>query len=397
LTRTSIILRNEPFGGIYFNQKNGKMAMIDNDGFNSILEYLSEENLTHSQKKFVNLFFEPDSRETVQVLFQPCNKANIDSPIKTASPVLINIALNNYCNLNCSYCYSLIDSNTEKKDISLNDFDLLLSELVKNRVLQVALGGGEPTLHPDFIQILKRLRIEGNIIPNYTTNGTNLPSSILRATKEYCGAVALSYSQDREKVLFDALQKLIAHNIQIHLNLIMFKSQIPYLTKIVRKFVKRGICNVILLLFKPFGRATNLLHELPDFKDIVLLNKELLNIYNLQKDYEFTLSIDACSSFIFKNFQVHPYSIGPCTSAFYSACIDYNLELRPCSIMQHYKGIDLKKVSLKKAWDSIEFEKFRHTFTQPRFDNCKSCKHLISCLGGCPIMPEIVFCERTRK
>ena len=394
MIKTSIVLRNEPFGGIYFNQKNGKMALVDREGFNCILKYLSNENLTYSQNAFINSFFEEDGIDIINFLYKPFKTAHVETPIKATSPILVNIALNNYCNLNCMFCYALNDKETRKINLSLDVFDYLLNELRKNRVLQVALGGGEPTLHPNFVQILRKLRIEGNIIPNYTTNGTNLTHSILRATKKYCGAVAVSYSRDREKELFNAVQKLRRYNIQTHLNLIMFKSQIPYLAEIVKKFVKLGISNIILLLFKPIGRATNLRYEIPNLNDIARLNRELLKIYIFQKQYKFSLSIDACSSFIFRNFEIQSTSIGPCTSAFYSACIDYNLNMRPCSIMQQYKEIHLKQVSLKEAWNSKEFEEFRQKFAQLRYEDCKTCKHLIYCLGGCPIMPEIVFCEK---
>ena len=62
----------------------------------------------------------------------------------------------------------------------------------EHRPYQVAIGGaGEPTLHPDFCEVLKTSR-ELDIMPNYTTNGMHLSDKILYATKEYCGGVAVS-------------------------------------------------------------------------------------------------------------------------------------------------------------------------------------------------------------
>lgn len=157
------------------------------------------------------------------------------------------MSLNSICNLNCTYCYVPRKLKNSGHYLSLNDFNLLLPNLVESRVMQVALGGGEPTLHPNFIEILRRLRIEGNIIPNYTTNGCNLTEAILDASKKYCGAVAVSYSEKRENETLIAIQKLLENDIRTHLNIILLKSCIKKLANIVEKYAKLGISNVIFL------------------------------------------------------------------------------------------------------------------------------------------------------
>jgi MoaA/NifB/PqqE/SkfB family radical SAM enzyme len=52
---------------------------------------------------------------------------------------------------------------------------------------QVALGGGNPNQHPDFIEILRLTREDYGIVPNYTTNGRGLSDTVLEATRRYCG------------------------------------------------------------------------------------------------------------------------------------------------------------------------------------------------------------------
>ena len=36
----SLILRNEPFGGVYFDQSSGRMVMVDHEGFLTLIKYL---------------------------------------------------------------------------------------------------------------------------------------------------------------------------------------------------------------------------------------------------------------------------------------------------------------------------------------------------------------------
>ncbi|MFX0077358.1 MAG: radical SAM protein [Candidatus Hermodarchaeota archaeon] len=389
--KNSVILRNEPFGGIYFNQLNGKMAMVDHEGFMALLNFKSD-SLSTKQKQFTRVFFNAETPNNVEFRFEPVSKGEL-FPLKTSSPLIVNLAINNYCNLDCCYCYSLNEIENPRVDLSLDDLNFLLFEFRKNRVIQVAVGGGEPTLHPNFGEILRRLRVEGGIVPNYTTNGTTLTSEVLNASKKYCGAVAVSYSEERENQIDNAIRKLQKFGIQTHLNVIMLKSRIPNLAAIAEKYAKLGVSNIILLLFKPIGRGSNLTQEIPDTSDAKPLNQELIKIFSFNKKYGLILSIDACSSFIFKDFQMLSSSIGGCTSALYSCCVDYNLKMRPCSFLQHQEGIDLKKGNIKEAWNSVEFDNFRSSVNKPRFTGCSKCDYYSNCLGGCSLEPRLTFCK----
>jgi hypothetical protein len=62
----------------------------------------------------------------------------------------------------------------------------------EKRPFQVAIGGGEPTGHPEFVEILKTFNKLG-IVPNYTTNGKiQNRLHIFKATKENCGGIAVT-------------------------------------------------------------------------------------------------------------------------------------------------------------------------------------------------------------
>jgi len=349
--------------------------------------------LSEKQKRFNRLFFNYDSPKEVEFRFKPVGKG-VTLPLRASSPLIVNLSINNNCNLKCRYCYSLSDLDKLNTNLSLEDFNLLLSEFRRNRILQVALGGGEPTLHPNFVEFVKRLRVEGKTVPNYTTNGTNLTVPILEASSKYCGAVAVSYSEERESIIEEAIAKLCEYEISTHMNIIMLKSRIPRLATIAKKYATMGVSNLVLLLFKPIGRAATLSQEVPNSNDVIFLNNELISILSYKKKYGLTLSIDACSSFIFSEFQMLPSSIGGCSSAFYSCYIDYNLEMKPCSFLQRQKGINLNYNSIQQAWNSLQFENFRNSVIKPRFKGCVTCDYFYNCLGGCPLEPKLTFCKK---
>lgn len=74
---------------------------------------------------------------------------------------MANIALTKYCNLNCPYCFAQsMMTDSEKQNIEINSLNQILEWLKKTPEERIGLIGGEPTLHPQFKEILK-------IINNY--------------------------------------------------------------------------------------------------------------------------------------------------------------------------------------------------------------------------------------
>lgn len=68
--------------------------------------------------------------------------------------VPMNILLNNYCNLKCEYCFANEVIAEEKQNISLEDFQWLIDFLWRSGLDNIRLIGGEPTLHPQFADLL---------------------------------------------------------------------------------------------------------------------------------------------------------------------------------------------------------------------------------------------------
>ncbi len=99
-----LILRNEDFGGVYFNQLTGRMVMVDREGFLTLLKYLKKENLNGEEELFSKFFFRSNFPKEVELRINPTITAQPPySVLVTKTPVLIDLSLNNYCNLNCSY------------------------------------------------------------------------------------------------------------------------------------------------------------------------------------------------------------------------------------------------------------------------------------------------------
>ena len=87
---------------------------------------------------------------------------------------MANIVINNYCNLQCPYCFA--DSiNGVPENMSLNEFKDILTFI--NHAESINILGGEPTLHPQLqsiLNILYEYGVESQEVTWLFTNGINL-------------------------------------------------------------------------------------------------------------------------------------------------------------------------------------------------------------------------------
>lgn len=99
--------------------------------------------------------------------------------IWSTSPRQVSIALTNVCDLHCAYCYA------PKHKASLHTDQVLgwLKELDTEGCLGIGFGGGEPTLHPDFVDICKRVAGETQLAVTFTTHGHRLTPQLVESLK----------------------------------------------------------------------------------------------------------------------------------------------------------------------------------------------------------------------
>jgi len=87
-------------------------------------------------------------------------------------PKSIHLYITNECNLDCKKCYYR-SPNDEKQQLSLKRLTPLFREWKKYGLTSIAIGGGEPLLHPEIFEIVE-LAKQLNFFIAVTTNGTIL-------------------------------------------------------------------------------------------------------------------------------------------------------------------------------------------------------------------------------
>lgn len=303
-------------------------------------------------------------------------------------PELMDISITNWCDKGCPFCYK--SSTINGSHMALSDYKRIIDQAAEMQTFQVALGGGNPNQHPDFIEIIEYTASRG-IVPNYTTNGRGLSDDILEASRKYCGAVAVSVSayEPYEK-LSETILKLTDYGIKTNVHFILdaesISTAIDWLKNPPRYL--SGINAIVFLNYKPSGRKI--------FEKKLLRNSNLLDeFFSLATSPQRKIKVgfDACCiSAVFARTNANISMVDACDAGRFSLYVSEDLKVHPCSFQVAVSEGDLldNDTTLLDIWTkSKNMESFRNYFSSGR---CGKCHHRSVCMNGCPIFDDIVIC-----
>lgn len=277
----------------------------------------------------------------------------------------------------------------EQPNISVEDFAWIARQC-RGRCTQFALGGrGDPDQHEHF-ETLLRICLENRIVPNFTTSGLGMTPAIAQLCKRYCGAVAVSWY--RSAYTEQALDMLLAAGVTTNIHYVLGKNSIDEaVSRLQHDDFPAGINAVIFLLHKPVGQGSH--------ADVLEMDDPRVASFFEQVEWphRFDVGLDSCCMPGVVNHctKIDPASLDTCEGGRFSCYIGPDLKMTPCSFDAEGRyAVQIGgETTIAQAWESEPFERFRSTLR----DACPDCPHRSLCLGGCPLVPEIVLCRQRRS
>ena len=316
-------------------------------------------------------------------------------PFMASYPHLIDVGIMGHCihgktglcakaGIGCYQSGMLV----EQPNMSVEDFRWI-AEQSKGRCNQFALGGrGDPDQHEQFEEILQICR-ENMLVPNFTTSGYGMTPEIAKLCKEYCGAVAVSWY--RSEYTLKAIQMLLHAGVKTNIHYVLGNNSMDEAIERLRNNdFPEGINAVIFLLHKPAGQGTKANMLKADDPRVAAFFAEV------EKRHFFKVGMDSCNVPGAINFckTVRPESLDTCEGGRYSCYIGADMNMVPCSFDQEkLYQVSLREMTIEEAWNSEAFEHFRNRMRGA----CPNCEKRELCMGGCPLMPEIVFCGSEKR
>lgn len=302
-------------------------------------------------------------------------------------PELLDISITNWCDRECPVCYR--NSNQNGENMLVSDYEIVMQQASQMHVSQVALGGGNPNQHPDFCKIIKLTRGKYDIVPSYTTNGRGLTDRILKESKKYCGAVAVSAYPPYEEMK-EAVERLYQYGIRTNIHFVLERNSVEtaigWLENPPGYF---DMLNAIVFLnYKPVGRGN-------DCSLLLKHSDKLERFFTLATchEHKFKIGFDSCMASGLATFtNVSSIFFDGCESGRFSMFISEDMRMYPCSFMAaDYTGIKITENNILEEWrNSLLFRQTRNRIASNGYEQCK---HESVCLGGCPLFREINLCN----
>ena len=158
----------------------------------------------------------------------------------------------------CKFCYK---NNTDKPatNMSLADFKKIVGKFPRN-LSQIALGITGVQTNPDFKEMLRWLREDMGIVPNYTLSGADLNDDIFEATLKYCGRVAVSVYETDKNLCYNTIKRFNERSPNFcNMHLILSDYNLKFVNEVLDDIEAgkvEGLRNIVFLRCKPVGRAS---------------------------------------------------------------------------------------------------------------------------------------------
>lgn len=179
------------------------------------------------------------------------------------NPTRVEIELTEKCNLQCMFCY-----NSQEPLISTN-YTEIINRLESQRVLEVVLTGGEPTLHPNFKEILSLCSHKFAKVM-VQTNGTLIDDDLadwIKSKDTYGVNISihgsksihdkLTCNQGSYDLAISAVKRLLDRNVRTASNFVLTKLNCNELGETIDTLYSIGLRELTMTRFTPVGCGSN--------------------------------------------------------------------------------------------------------------------------------------------
>ena len=217
----------------------------------------------------------------------------------------VYIEINDFCNNKCIYCYN---NKKAKNYISVNQFEIIIKKFIDLGISNVILSGGEPTIHPQFIEIINLLN-DLNVNFGLSTNGLAINQQMIDIFKQSHSFVQVSLDtinpelyktirkSDNLDIVINNISNLLDNGIDTTVSIVLTQLSIDSLEDTIRFLSNLGVSTIHVDEVKKVGFARDDYEKLfiKDFYNV------LEKLYKLQKDLYPKTSIDLIEGILIRS------------------------------------------------------------------------------------------------
>jgi radical SAM protein with 4Fe4S-binding SPASM domain len=406
-----------------FQQETAETALLDLEGLDALYFLLKGELRDYPvffvgyllKKGFIVSGSPGGALERLEAV-RDAAPATTTPPRSLAAPETIHFSVTGRCDQACAGCFysARPGSDVEANDAPFALFEKVVAEAARAKVFQMALGGGEPLLHPCIVEMV-RLAREHGIVPNLTTNGNLLDREMAAALKEAgLGQVQISLNgvtEDTNRKTRPNFQAAMAAidacreaGLRWGPNFLVTRSNLAELEPVIELGRRLEAASVNILRPKPPTTESDWLErESLDSEGYRIVQKVLHKLQSKVlspksgtsdlglRTWDCKTTVDASLTFLLTDWpsqQLYRTGVWGCSAARKFVTITQDGAVLPCS---HVRWSDVGEGDFMRAWwESEVFARFRAQEDEmrgpcracPYLELCKGCRAVVMAFGG---------------
>lgn len=315
-------------------------------------------------------------------------------------PNTVWLTTNMVCNNNCKWCYAKKHLNNGTEMV-YNDILNYVNYLKKQGVKKIILIGGEPTIHPEILNIIKTIN-ENNIYVSMATNGRKFSDYNFAKQASLNGLKSINisikgYDEDTYmsntnnfgfEEMINGYKNAIDCGINTSLSYVICDTDHKKFDKFWNAVKIHGLNNILFQLYKPSVDDNSNPISIEELADMCKYVYD--KIYKDNIDFVFEMSIPLCTlDENMLNHMIAKKRIITCCHIYKGTgmVFDSNFNILPCN---HFMGhaLNNEKININnviKFWNSSDPKEFRSLIKKYPSEICSRCKKWYQCGGGCPI------------
>jgi len=303
------------------------------------------------------------------------------------APVNVTWEVTLKCNLHCVHCLSDAGGSAGN-ELTTPECRVLVDQLTGLKVFQVNIGGGEPFIREDFLDLLGYSHEKG-LVTCVSTNGMLIDDRLAKRLSAYNmlylqvsldGATAEVNDRIRGKgtyrKILEAIDCFARQGVRFSINTVLTRTNYSQLDEL-RKLANGYGSELRVSRFRPSGRAKGSREELAPHKD------QLESFAHWLEGHDLVRTGD--SFFCLTSENRRRKGLDMCGAAKMTCCISPTGDIYPCAFLQERAFLvgNIREKTLKEMWDnSLVFAQFRNI----NVETCMTCARFETCRGGCPAM-----------
>lgn len=277
--------------------------------------------------------------------------------LQRLAPHTLLIAVTNICNLTCHFCYRNLKSPSDWTYDSLLEFCQQASEW---GVLEIAAGGGEPMLFPEWERFIHDLFDTSDLCINFTTNGMLLTEEFLRNIEGKFGNIRLSlYDTNHWE---QTIELLVGNGARFGVNWLITPEELPHIEMKFLKLLGMGVRDFLLISYK--GSDTSMHFNRAQYDELAAFINKMYKALNGMAQIKLDICWGAMLPDVPRLFEESDCGAG---NEFLSITSDKHI--KPCSF--HHWSIPFQTL------DDVR------TYWQKQHQNTQA-----AAIGGCARLPE---------